>query len=290
MPHPNEAMLIAYADDELETFARREVHVHLEGCGLCRHALRDLRDAMEALRVETALVDSGEPVAWRSGPVWRPRPASRHAPRESPVPGLAPTVDNERKVHPLTPALARPLMRPLVRRIAPLRWAATLMLVVGGAAAAMTAPQWRRVLGDVRAGNSPPPSVVTPEASTMPTVARATRAAVSVVPSGDKAIVALSGGEGASDRRVIVRTSDRVDVQVTVTSAANAEEMPHFVSGEGRLDVQLAVTSSMIVVEVPATLHVAQVTFDGRAVVSVRRGVISPARAAAEGVSLAANP
>ena len=38
MPHPSEAALIAFADDELDARARGEVAAHMDGCGLCRHA------------------------------------------------------------------------------------------------------------------------------------------------------------------------------------------------------------------------------------------------------------
>ena len=71
MPHPSEALLIAFADDALDAAEHRETAAHVEACGVCRHALRDLRDAMAALKVEVALVDTIEPDAWRAGGPWR---------------------------------------------------------------------------------------------------------------------------------------------------------------------------------------------------------------------------
>lgn len=271
MPHPSESVLIAFADHELDAGARGEVAAHMEGCGLCRHAMRDLREAMGALAVETALVDTDEPSSWRSGPTARARPVVGRA--------LTPAGDA-----PMLPAASG-------RAITAMRWAAAFLLLVGGGAAAMTAPSWLQLLraGDAPAGvHSGVQAAATPAASAV-TVSRPTAsAAVSVLPVEGEATVSLLSGALDRDARVIVHVSDRRDVQVTVTGPASGDRVPRFLTGDGRLEVQLAGRGSIIEVEFPSTLRDARVTHDGRAVVTVRGGSILPMEAATAGVSLAA--
>lgn len=264
MPHPSEAALIAFADDELDAGVRGEVASHVEGCGLCRHALRDLRDAMGALAVETALVDAAEPSSWRTGPAVRPRPDARPLSLVGEVPR--------------PPAPSR-------RAMLVMRWAATLAIFVAGGAAAMTAPQWMHLLRGTEPSASA--SVATAPATVAPTTLRATAsAAVSVLPVEGEATVSLLGNASAADARVIVRASDRRDVQVTVTTPTSTERVPRFLTGDGRLEVQLAGAGSVVEVDFPSSLRDARVTHDGRAVVTVRRGAVLPAQAATTGISL----
>ncbi|MBK9976708.1 MAG: hypothetical protein IPP20_02060 [Gemmatimonadetes bacterium] len=269
MPHPSEAALIAFADDELDARARGEVAAHMDGCGLCRHALRDLREAMGALAVETALVDTCEPASWRQGPAALPRTAGRSL---SLVGATA-----------SRPAVVR------ARPVTAMRWAAAISLLVGGGAAAMTAPRWTRLLrGDVAA---PAVAATAMPASTSDAALRlSASAAVSVLPIDGVATVSLLSGAVERDARVIVHVSDRRDVQVTVTTPTSADRVPRFLTGDGRLEVQLAGTGSVVEVDFPSSLREARVTHDGRAVVTVRGGAISPIDAATTGVALAPRP
>ncbi|MBK6455882.1 MAG: hypothetical protein IPF87_07365 [Gemmatimonadetes bacterium] len=273
MPHPSEAALIAFADDELDAGARGEVVAHLDGCGLCRHAVRDLREAMGALAVETALVDTVEPASWRDRPATLPRAAGH---RLSLVGAGLPR------------DASRPVLTPR-RSVRAARWAAALLLLAGGGAAAMTAPRWTRLLrGDaVRATTA---VAATPATTSNAPVRLTAAAAVSVLPIDGAATVSLLSGAVDRDARVIVHVSDRRDVQVTVTTPTSADRVPRFLTGDGRLEVQLAGVGSVVEVDFPSSLRDARVTHDGRAIVTVRGGAILPLEAATTGVSLVARP
>ena len=287
MPHPSEALLIAFADDALDAAEHRETAAHVEACGVCRHALRDLRDAMAALKVEVALVDTMEPDAWRAGGPWRAPSAAGEAPRT-----LTP-VARER---------ALPREAGASRRgwwggaSSVMRRAAVALLVVGGVAAAMTTPRWRHLL--VRDDTAPAASARAASATGDAPVAAAAlptaSAAVSVLPVDGEAVVSLlempsPATPGGSPARVVVRVSDRRDVQVTVTSAtrpAASERVPRFLTSDGKLEVQLAGEGAVIEVDFPSTLRGARVTHDGRTVVSVRGTTVLPGEAAAAGILL----
>ena len=287
MSHPSEAELIAFADGELNRDRRRMMDVHLSGCGLCRHALRDLEGAMVGLTVELALIDAAEPSAWRMpASASDQRPASPRSPQ-----GRATTSTHARR-RPLS-LHATPSSDPRRGERAPaglpriqvvtMRWAAALVLVVAGGAAAMVAPRIRGMLGSppevaVPATGAPAAGAVTPTASAA--------AAVSILPERGEATVALTSRPGGGDGRVMVRVSDRRDVQVTVTAALDAGTLPRFTSADGRLEVQLVGRGSVVQVELPSSLRSARVTYEGRTIITVRGTDVSPASARTTGVVL----
>ncbi|MCC6930456.1 MAG: hypothetical protein IT359_15830 [Gemmatimonadaceae bacterium] len=291
MPHPSEALLIAFADETLDAEGHRETAAHMATCAVCRHALRDLREAMAALKVEVALVDTREPDAWRAGGRWRESSIASDATRVRPLAGNARTKLSDRG------AASRGWWG---SASVAMRRAAAVLLVVGGGAAAMTAPRWRHLLS--RNDSATP---VTASASTAaidvpvaPAPLSAPAAAVSVLPVDGEALVSLlempapaatANEPSQSPARMVVRVSDRRDVQVTVTSTprgAGSERVPRFLTGDGKLEVQLAGAGAVVEVEFPSTLRSARVTHDGRTVVSVRGTTVVPGEAAAAGILL----
>lgn len=277
MSHPSEALLLAFADHELEGAQRREVEAHVQRCDLCRHALREVEQAMAGLTVELALLDASAPGEWHASPAIAP--ARRVGRESSPA-----RVGAGERMRAQPASVWRPeRTTPTARRVAPLRWAAALVLVVGGGAAAMSAPTWF-------ASASPAPAVVAELAATATPPAASSvvsSAAVSILPAGGAATVVLTSGPGASDARVIVELSDRSDVQVTVTTATSEHATPRFTSAEGRLAVQLTGRGALVRVAIPANLRAARITHDGATVVTVADGVVAPAAARVDGIRLA---
>lgn len=284
MPHPSEALLLAYADDDLGVPERAQVVTHVERCAVCRHALRDVREAMAAVRVEAAIIDAGEPVAWREAvrPPVRPlRPAPNREGTQA-TPHVAETHARRE---------AQPPRSSRAASIVPLQWAAALLLFAAGGAAAMVAPRWRALFGGTAVVEGQPATRgPSPDAASALATAevRLSAAAVSVAPSDGSVTVALRPQDEAFAGHLVVRTSARADVQVTVSTPARSTMVPRFSSSEGRLDVSLAASGTRVEVEVPATLRDAQVLMGGRAMVTVRGGVVFPREAASVGVALGA--
>ena len=281
MSHPSEALLLAFADHELEGDRRREVEAHVQVCGLCRHALHDVEQAMAGLTVELALLDTAEPAEWQSlvAPARAGRTSSPSLGR-SPLFGAASRTSATRA---LAPAHAARSSRAHVSW----RWAAALVLVVGGGAAAMGAPLWRRaaVIPAEQVGpeaGAPVARAVAPAADAM------SSAAVSILPVRGEATVVLTSTAGGGDGRVLVELSDRSDVQVTVSTAISEHATPRFTSAEGRLAVQLTGHGSLVRVAIPATLRAARITYDGAPVVTVTDGAVAPSAARSSGIVLAA--
>ena len=107
--------------------------------------------------------------------------------------------------------------------------------------------------------------------------------------SSSAAAMAATAAAAPTPARVVVRVSDRRDVQVTVTSTsrpAARERVPRFLTGDGKLEVQLAGEGDVVEVEFPSTLRAARVTHDGRTVVSVHGATVLPAEAAGAGILL----
>ncbi len=280
MSHPSEALLLAFADDELDDERRREVDGHVRVCGLCRHALRDLEQAMSGLTVELALLDTAEPAGWQSLIVPREARLGRSASvEELPAATAAP-----RRTASRTSATAH-AGRP-TRTFVPLRWAAALLLVVGGGAAAMAVPRWRGAAAHLVSPTASVPEVRAVASTAVADVAMSS-AAVSILPSGGEATVALTSTAGGGDGRVLVEVSDRSDVQVTVSTATSERMTPRFTSADGRLGVQLAGHGSLVRVALPATLRSARITHDGATIVTISGDAITPTAARTSGVILA---
>jgi hypothetical protein len=260
-------MLLAYSDHELTSDERRRVATHVNGCELCRHALRDLRDAMGALAVETALLDAREPRDW-SEPAHAGRPRAAR-----PLSTVGPSLS-------LGGAPRRTAWRAA-------RWAAVLVVVVAGGAAAMAVPRWRALL----VGPPATPTVVESRGRDAAPPATMTSAAVAVVPVRNEATVALASTMSGAPGSVRVVVSDRHDVQVTVATPSGdrtspSADLPHFLSSEARLDVQLSAAGGDVQVDVPSTLGTVRVTHNGETIVVVHAGRVSPA-AATSGVAIA---
>lgn len=319
MPHPSEAILLAFADDELGPAERDQVSAHVHGCGVCRHALRDVREAMAAVRVEAAIIDAAEPASWRDAAQPPLRPARPAAPRHRSLAALdgAPPAGRaargarpgdqtgrERRGSATADAPARDAAGGRFAvwgmgraRVVALRWAAILAVFVAGGATAMLAPRWGALLGgddasDDRATSSAPASA----AGAAPAALR-TAAAVSVLPRDGRATVVLQPGAlapamagdaspAAAPAMLVVKVSERADVQVTVTSPLASAEAPRFRTADGRLDVALAGNESQVEVEVPATLGEAHIVLGTRTLVTVRAGVVAPQQASTTGVPL----
>lgn len=303
MPHPSEALLLAFADDALDADAHRETAAHLAACEACRLALRELREAMAALKVEVALVDTREPDAWHAGGTWRApsaSPASSTSGDAARPPASArPPARVEREV-PLARGHGTPRRGWWGNTSTAMRRAAVALFVVGGGAAAMTAPRWRHLLVGEKSVASAPATAVPGAAPAATAALPAPSAAVSILPVDGEAIVSLletsssaatteTAAAAPTPARVVVRVSDRRDVQVTVTSTsrpAGRERVPRFLTGDGKLEVQLAGEGDVVEVEFPSTLRAARVTHDGRTVVSVHGATVLPAEAAAAGILL----
>jgi Putative zinc-finger len=309
MPHPSEAMLLAFADEELAPAERDQVSAHVQVCGVCRHALRDVRDAMAALRVEAAIVDGAEPASWREAVHPPLRPARPESARRRPPMSREESVHAARGVR-IGAASGRARFswasagvasgdddaghRSIGRigpsRIVAFRWAAILLVFVAGGATAMLAPRWRALLGvDATAREGVTALAAAPGAGAGPSALR-TSAAVSVLPRAGSATVVLQPGVSAGaamPAMLVVHVGDRADVQVTVTSPLASPEAPRFRTADGRLDVALAGNESRVVVDVPATLGETHIVLGTRTLVTVRAGVVSPQQASTTGIPLA---
>lgn len=284
MSHPSEAQLLAFVDRELEDARRREVEAHVRSCDLCRHALRDVEQAMAGMAVELALIDTEEPARWQPVVTVQrtDRRAGRGVARERSTSFAATPVPADASRHAARPL--RPMRVAAARTPGLLRWAAVLLVIVGGGAAAMTAPRWfsREAVPAADA------IVAAPVAAPSANVATSS-AAVSILPVAGEATVVLTAGPGGGDGRVVVELSDRSDVQVTVTTAASEQATPRFTSADGRLAVQLAGRGALVRVAVPAALRAARVTYDGKTVATVADGVVAPDEARSTGVALSAS-
>jgi Putative zinc-finger len=78
MTHVTEEHLVAYALDDAESMARRDVEAHLASCGECRDSLAELRRVLEAaseLEVPERSTDYGAEVWARLAPHLHDRPA-----------------------------------------------------------------------------------------------------------------------------------------------------------------------------------------------------------------------
>ncbi len=280
MSHPSEELLLAFADGELAADARREVEVHVQTCGLCRHALRDLEQAMSELKVDLALLDAAELAEWGT-----------HAPPRTTRPRSNGSLASR------TPASALSANRSALEGARTgvatgraMRWAAVLVLVIGGGAAAMVAPRWPRAEAPAPTpGFTQSQARVEPRTPVIPAADVAqSSAAVSILPLSGEATVALTSVVGTADARVFVEVSDRSDVQVTVSTATSEHAIPRFTSAEGRLAVQLTGRGAVVRVALPATLRAARITHDGATVVTVKEGAVVPAIARTSGVLLEA--
>lgn len=307
MRHPSEGELLALIDGALDAEATGRLRAHLAGCDGCRQGVRALEQAMQGVAVELALLDAGEPAQWREVAA-APRPSFAHeavratgdgAPSRRPTPRW----NSPRQGTQAPESRTRPAHAGARWVRTPARWAAAVLLLAASGAAAMVVPRWAgwRTDAPVREGAGIAPSTEAPA----PAAAATSAAAVSILPEQGRALIALATGpaggaptlagatavdnlDAAGVGRVRVQVSDRLDVQVTVTTPlAPAHAAPRFASAEGRLDVQLPARDAGVLVELPATLRSARVTLDGRAIVVVEGGAVQPAQATGAGVLLA---
>jgi hypothetical protein len=60
--HPNDGLILAFLDGELDRSDQEEILTHLEGCGACRSTAHDLRESFEAAAQGLAVLDTEAPM------------------------------------------------------------------------------------------------------------------------------------------------------------------------------------------------------------------------------------
>lgn len=266
MKHPTEDSLRAYMDGELSPAISAAIGNHLSLCTACDATADGLRETANVFAGAMARMDAAEPGRWgaragddgdlfartgRSGPalVRDLRPA--HVPR-----GPAPS-----------PKHAGPVLW---------RWAASIALLVaiGGSAAIASG------LIGLGTDAEPPAAPNAGAAEAAPITggglfARPVDGVIEVVlmrtPAGSRVVVALT-----EDEEVLVEVEEA--------------PAPHFtpVDENGRVFVDLADRAGIVRVAMPQGLRSATVVWQGRIVVQVAGGAVTPDGAAAEGVVLRA--
>lgn len=259
--HPTNDVLLAHNDGELSDIEEAQVARHVAGCALCVRTLANLRETADLFAGVLHGIDASEPDGWRATPAEAdilPFPAAARRAHAAHTERSAPHVQADGRAAPFTAW----------------RWAAGILLFTGAAAAATLA-----VRPDLFRDS--PSAVVTPAAS--PGDAPESGGGAVAVRAIDGAVlVALAGADPAT--RVELVPDDRADVRVSVEGPAT----PHFTARDGRVDVDLAASAATVRVLVPRSLASARVTVDGVTIVTMQDGVVSPAAAAAGGVTLEA--
>jgi len=163
------------------------------------------------------------------------------------------------------------------RRAAPLRWAASILLVTATAASAV-------VIRNAWSDREPPPPDVVP----VQTATTQEQAAVIVQPRNGSVRVALSNV--GVDSRVRVMFEDRGDASVAVTRAVSDAAAPHFTAEAGRVAIDARGAVAQVNLVLPRAVRDAIVTLDGRTLVTVRGTQVTPAHAVTTGVIVDAVP
>jgi len=60
--HPNDGLILAFLDGELDRSGQEEIRIHLDGCGACRNTAHDLRESSEAAAQGLAVLDVQAPM------------------------------------------------------------------------------------------------------------------------------------------------------------------------------------------------------------------------------------
>lgn len=284
MSHQTETDMRAYLDGELDDVPALIVERHMAECADCAAVAAELHETAGIFTAAMARMDAAEPEHWRAADSWTEAlPASARV-------RVVPTVIDPERVIPIgrgrQPASAAPAAdhagasAPAAspRRSvggAAWRWAAAVVLLAGaGGAAALT-----NVFGLAAA----------PDASGEPVAIEATTTApdpgsvVFVTPVDGVVEVVLSRAPAGS--RVIVTRSDDPDVGIEVSGGS----VPRIVPTAGRGLVDLADREAVVRIGVPAGLTSVTVVWEGRIVVRVEGGEVTPGGAASEGIVLGGN-
>jgi anti-sigma factor RsiW len=284
MKHPTDERLRAYLDGELPLPAAAAVGNHLAACADCGAVAAALRETAEVFAGAMARMDAAEPARWAAGGdadgwatvadgdlVRRPlRFVAAESGSAEPVIRAArsgPTLVREREPAPARRRAAAPL----------LRWAAgiALMVAVGGSAAIASG------LLQGRGGEEGEPATVT--AAPADAVPEAGGGVLGRPVNGAMEVLLTRAPAGS---RVIVGWTDGADVIVDVTGAPEARVLHR--DGEERMVANLADRAGVVRVTMPRGLRSATVVWQGRIVIQVADGAVTPVGATAEGVVLRA--
>jgi anti-sigma factor RsiW len=286
MKHPTEERLRAYLDGELPLAAAAAVGDHLAGCAECAALAAGLRETADVFAGAMARVDALEPERWRTLPEPTQRrfftgdagPVDERTLRLIPVGARGP--GREETVHAPTSDVAvtgaHPFRRP-PRSAAPLlRWAAGIALAVaiGGSAAIAS--------GILNVGSAPE-TTVAPAPAPAEAISTSGGGVFGRPVNGAMEVVLTRAPAGS---RVIIAWTDAEDVLVEVAGAPEARVVHR--DGEERMVANLADRAGVVRVTMPRGLRSATVVWQGRIVVQVAEGTVSPEGAAGEGVVLEA--
>lgn len=288
MTHPTEDRLRAYMDGELPLAEDADVGDHLGMCADCSAAAAEMRETADVFAGAMARMDAAEPEHWQA--------LTGDAQSGSSIAGES-ELDEERTLRlvlsdPSRRAERDDLIRAAtsgpalvksgrVRRrgrsfAAPaMRWAAGIALTVaiGGSAAIAS--------GLLRVGPQPETTVTTAPPSDA--VAPAGGGVFGRPVNGAMEVVLTRAPSGS---RVVIDWTDAEEVLVEVTGVPEARVIHR--DGEERMVANLADRAGVVRVTMPRGLRSATVVWQGRIVVQVAEGTVSPEGAAAEGVVLEA--
>lgn len=227
MMHPDDGMLQALLDGELEPDARAAAERHLASCPACADAAAELRAARDRLRFALRGADVAAAV----------EPARAEVRRRAAAAGAG-----------------REMRRALVR-------AALLVLGVGGIAYA-TVPDgpvraWLAGEGETTTAHEPPPPLER-EAAPVVEAAPAAVSGISIRPEEGRVRVVLSASAAALRVHTRVGEGELAEVQAT-GAAADAR----FRTGPGRIEV-VGAGPGEVQVTLPRAAHTAVVEVDGR--------------------------
>jgi hypothetical protein len=228
MTHLGEGTLQELLDGELSPGARAEAEGHLASCSACAGELAELRGLTARTSALLGLVEATPPVLAAQARFARHR-------RTGGAMGEA-------------------------RRALPR--AAALVLALAGAAAAATIPgspvrEWVGIDAPERVVQEAPVALP-PAPAPVPEVVEAAPKAVSILPSGGRVRIAVSGS--SPELRVRAKLVPGARAEVTATGAATTAR---FLTGPGRIEVQGAGPGELVVT-LPASADAAFVEVNGR--------------------------
>lgn len=277
MKHPTDDRLRAYLDGELPLAAAALVGEHLTACADCTALAAELRETADVFAGAMARMDAFEPARWAAGGADAAATvvADDGGPRT-----LRFVAADQDSVEPVIraarsgPALVRDGQpAPSRRTAAPplLRWAAGIALLVAIGGSAAIASGLLRTGGD---GDAESAALAAEPAEAGP----AAGGGVLGRPVNGAMEVLLTAAPAGS--RVVVGWTDGEDVIVDVTGAPEARVLHR--DGEERMVANLADRAGVVRVTMPRGLRSATVVWQGRIVIQVADGSVTPESAAGE--------
>lgn len=247
MRHPDNEMLLAHVDGELDGVSGASVTRHLEACEGCRTRREELATTTASLASALATLDATEPAHWRSDG------------RASMATAASPSFDGRA-------AGDSPVVLPLQRRRGQgprhfMRWAAGLVLLTGAAAAAS-------ILGvpSPFGGSASGPAATAPD----PTAATAAGgAALAAAPADGVLVVELLNV--ATGTHVEVSLHDGAEVRVELASETSAR----FDAEPGRVRLDMRGVADTIRVGYPYGIVRGSVEVEGALLARVASGTVS---------------